>query len=199
MTIAARRPITLMLARFEDIVSVGLQSLIEGDTNLTLLAADVEQERIDEVLDRDHPDVAILNFGSLESPSALRDLASSHPETRLLVLANNPSPAECRQVIGFGATACLAKSTEARDVLHAIYLASRGLHVLPGADVRPAESVGPAPLTTREADVLELLQAGQSNAEIAAALQVGVETVRTHARHIYRKLGISTRRELRPL
>ena len=45
--------------------------------------------------------------------------------------------------------------------------------------------------------MLELLQDGQSNAEIAAALHVGVETVRTHARNIYRKLGVSTRRDLR--
>ena len=60
------------------------------------------------------------------------------------------------------------------------------------------EPSGPAPLTPREADVLELLQAGHSNAEIAGALHVGIETVRTHARHIYRKLGVSTRRELRP-
>ncbi len=45
--------------------------------------------------------------------------------------------------------------------------------------------------------MLELLQGGSSNAEIAAALSVGVETVRTHARNIYRKLGVSTRRELR--
>ena len=104
-------------------------------------------------------------------------------------------------MIGFGATACLAKSTEARDVLHAIHLASRGLHVLPGGDadaaLEPAGRMGPIPLTSREADVLELLQTGSSNAEIAAALHVGVETVRTHARHIYRKLGVSTRRELR--
>ena len=46
------------------------------------------------------------------------------------------------------------------------------------------------------ADVLALLQEGRSNAEIALALQVGVETVRTHARNIYRKLGVRTRREL---
>jgi DNA-binding CsgD family transcriptional regulator len=45
--------------------------------------------------------------------------------------------------------------------------------------------------------VLELLQGGHSNAEIAAALQVGIETVRTHTRHIYRKLGVKTRKELR--
>ena len=51
-------------------------------------------------------------------------------------------------------------------------------------------------LTAREAEVLELLQQGMSNAQIAHTLSIGVETVRTHARNIYRKLGISTRREL---
>jgi ATP/maltotriose-dependent transcriptional regulator MalT len=45
--------------------------------------------------------------------------------------------------------------------------------------------------------VLALLQDGRSNTEIAAALQIGVETVRTHARHVYKKLGVRTRRDLR--
>jgi DNA-binding NarL/FixJ family response regulator len=51
-------------------------------------------------------------------------------------------------------------------------------------------------LTPREAQVLELLQDGAPNAEIAHELSIGIETVRTHARHIYRKLGIGSRREL---
>ena len=51
-------------------------------------------------------------------------------------------------------------------------------------------------LTPREADVLELLQDGATNAQIAQALSIGLETVRTHARNIYRKLGISSRRDL---
>jgi DNA-binding NarL/FixJ family response regulator len=199
MTIAKRQPITLVLSRFEDIVSRGLQSLIKDDTHLRLVAADVPQDRLAATLAARSPDVAILNFGSLASPAELRELHGTVADTKLVVLANNPSPAECRQMIGFGATACLAKSTEARDVLHAIYLASRGLHVLPpaGAGMLSYEPTGPAPLTPREADVLELLQSGRSNAEIAAALNVGIETVRTHARHVYRKLGVSTRRELR--
>jgi DNA-binding CsgD family transcriptional regulator len=74
------------------------------------------------------------------------------------------------------------------------------MHVLPGApegELTP-DPAGPAPLTPRETEVLELLQGGRSNAEIAADLHLGIETVRTHARHIYRKLGVSTRRELRP-
>jgi DNA-binding NarL/FixJ family response regulator len=103
-------------------------------------------------------------------------------------------------MLAFGATACLSKETQARDILNAIHLASRGLHVLPrtSTDFAP-EPLGPELLTPREADVLEHLQAGRSNAEIALALSVSVETVRTHRRNIYRKLGVRTRRELASL
>jgi DNA-binding NarL/FixJ family response regulator len=199
LSIANRQPIAITVAQFEDIVNRGLQSLIDGDPHLRLVATDVPPEEMEATLDVHEPDVAILNFGALSSPSELRDLHARFPLVRLMVLANNPTAAECRQMIGFGATACLAKNTEARDLLHTIYLASRGMHVLPPASEPGYEPPGPTPLTAREADVLELLQSGSSNAEIAAALHVGVETVRTHARHIYRKLGINTRRELRPM
>jgi DNA-binding NarL/FixJ family response regulator len=64
------------------------------------------------------------------------------------------------------------------------------------ADAAAAPPSGPELLTPREAAVLELLQNGRSNGEIAAQLHVGVETVRTHARNIYRKLGVRSRREL---
>jgi DNA-binding CsgD family transcriptional regulator len=40
------------------------------------------------------------------------------------------------------------------------------------------------------------MQEGATNAEIAESLSIGVETVRTHARKVYRKLGIASRREL---
>jgi DNA-binding NarL/FixJ family response regulator len=198
VSIATRQTIAITVAQFEDIVSRGLQSLIDGDPHLRLAATDVAPEEMEATLSVHEPDVAILNFAALSSPSELRDLHASFPDVRLMVLANNPTTAECRQMIGFGATACLAKNAEARDVLHTIYLASRGMHVLPSTGESGHEPVGPTPLTAREADVLELLQSGRSNAEIAAMLHLGVETVRTHARHIYRKLGVSTRRELRP-
>lgn len=198
-TMVRRASITVAVARFEDIVSRGLQALIEEDEYLTLVASGIPHEELAEVLATHRPRVAILNFGSLASASELRDLHRSLPGTRLLVLANRPTIAECRQMLAFGATACLAKSTEARDVLHAIHLASRGLHVLPAAAADAGGGIGPELLTAREAEVLELLQAGRSNAEIAQMLHVGIETVRTHARNIYRKLGVRTRRELRAL
>ena len=94
-------------------------------------------------------------------------------------------------MLAFGATACLSKETEARDILNAIHLASRGLHVLPRRRGRfGAEPLGPELLTPREADVLEHLQAGPLERRDRARASVGVETVRTHRRNIYRKLGV---------
>lgn len=196
---APRTPITVVLARFEDIVGLGLRALIDDDQHLNLVASDVPHEDLYQALERHRPRVAILNFGSLSSPVELRSLHRTFRATRLLVLANRPQPEECRQMLSFGATACLAKNTEARDILHAIHLASRGLHVLPpsSSDAAAVDISGPELLTSREAEVMELLQAGRSNAEIAHELHVSVETVRTHARHVYRKLGVKTRRELR--
>jgi DNA-binding NarL/FixJ family response regulator len=190
-----RPPIAVAVARFEDIVARGLRALIDEDVSLQLVAAGIPHDQLASALSAHRPDVAIVNYGSLANAAELRDLHHAFPRTRLVVLANRPTPAECRQMLAFGATACLAQSTEARDVLHAIHLASRGLHVLPPAGV-VANAVGPELLTPRESDVLELLQSGRSNAEIAADLNVSIETVRTHARHIYNKLGVRTRREL---
>jgi DNA-binding NarL/FixJ family response regulator len=195
-------PVTIVSARFEDLVSIGLASLIAEDTNVELLASDVDLDRLEAVLDEHGPSVVLLNFGTLPNPAMIYQLHQSHPDTRVVVLANRPSAAECNQMLSFGATACISKETQGRDIINAIHLASRGMHVLPrsasAAADQPEELGIPAPdlLTPREADVLELLQEGMTNAQIAHALSIGVETVRTHARNIYAKLGISTRRDL---
>jgi DNA-binding NarL/FixJ family response regulator len=195
-----RDPVKLVVGRFEDLIARGLRSLLMEDENVELVATDVEMEALDELLTEHEPTVAVINFGSLRSPVEVNRLRLAHPETRLLVLANRPTPSECNQMLAFGATACLSKETQARDILNTIHLASRGLHVLPRSNGEVAsDQLGPELLTPREADVLEHLRAGRSNAEIALALSVSVETIRTHRRNIYRKLGVRTRRELASL
>ena len=200
-TAGERSPVTVVTAAFEDLVAVGLRHLVESDANLRLVAADVPLDRIDATLGTLEPSVVVLNFGSLPTPAAVYQLHQAHPETRIVVLANRPTAAECNQMLSFGATACISKETQARDIINAIHLASRGMHVLPRSAALPGTGErldigGPDLLTPREADVLELLQDGRTNAQIAHALSIGVETVRTHARNIYRKLGVASRREL---
>jgi DNA-binding NarL/FixJ family response regulator len=197
--------VTVVAAEFEDLVKVGLRQLISAEDALELVAADVPLADLSEVIDEHSPDVAVLNFGSLPSPASVHELHERYPETRIVVLANRPTAAECNQMLSFGATACISKETQGRDIINAIHLASRGMYVMP----RSASSglveghgiarPGPDLLTSREAGVLELLQEGRTNAEIAHELSIGIETVRTHARNIYRKLGISSRRDLASL
>ena len=193
-------PIKVIAAKFEDLVAVGLRQLISEDPNLELIREGIQIAALEAAIEEPSPQVVLLNFGTLRKPAQVFQLHQAHPEARLVVLANRPTAAECNQMLSFGATACLSKETEARDVINSIHLASRGMHVLPrSAAAGGGDSFGLQGtdlLTPREADVLELLQDGATNAQIAHALSIGIETVRTHARNIYRKLGISSRREL---
>jgi DNA-binding NarL/FixJ family response regulator len=196
-------PITVVLAAFDDLFARGLRELIAGDPSLEIVASDVEHRRIPVILRAHRPDVAVLDAGVLAKLAEVRELSAQYPDTRLVLLAQNPSMVECAQVLAFGASACLGRDTQSRDVLSAIHLAARGLQMTPrtpAGDDGQSDTGGTLTaghlLTRREAEVLPLLQQGRSNAQIALTLGVGVETVRTHARNIYRKLGVSSRREL---
>jgi DNA-binding NarL/FixJ family response regulator len=199
MRLPRASPVTVVQGEFEDLAATGLKALMSEDPNLELVASDIPLKDLESALEEHKPAVVLLNFGSVPSPTVVHQLHQSHPSVRLVVLANRPTAAECNQMLSLGATACISKETQGRDIINAIHLASRGMHVLPRtAGTRVAGPQGPEPdlLTPREAEVLELLHEGCTNAQIAHMLSIGVETVRTHARHIYRKLGIGTRRDL---
>lgn len=184
---------TVAVGRFDDLVARGLRGIIEDEPSLELVAEDIAPAQLEQALRAHRPRVAIIEAGSLENPIDVRALTSGHPETHLLLLGDQPSSVECAQLLAFGAAGCLARATQARDILNGVHLASRGLQLTP----RHADgALGSGLLTTREAEVLALLQQRRSNAQIGADLHVSIETVRTHARHIYRKLGVASRSEL---
>ncbi len=191
-----RSPVTIVVARLDDLLARGVHELLGTDPSLAIVAHDVEQRRIPVVLRAHRPDVAILDARALDKLAEVRELSVAHPATRLVLFADELSGAECAQLLAFGASACLARDTQARDVLNAVHLAARGLKLVPRFASSPGARAGSHLLTRREADVLPLLAQGRTNQQIALELHVGVETVRTHARNIYRKLGVSSRSEL---
>ena len=197
----AHKPITVLLARFDDLLARGLRQVIQSDPNLEIVADGVEHDRLGVVLRAHRPRVAVLDVDALSSLAEVREISERHPDVRLVLLVSRATTEGYAQALAFGASALLGWDTQDRDVLSAIHLASRGLQLSPyvARDLSPPAQLGPELLTRREAEVLPMLQEGSSNMEIAVALQVGVETVRTHARNIYRKLGVSSRRELAAL
>jgi len=201
MNASTSTPITVLVERFEDLLDRGLRQVIEGDSSLEILARDVEHARLGVTLRARRPRVAILDVDALSSLGEVRHFSERFPSTRLVLIVSHATTPECVQALAFGASAFLGRDTQARDVLTAIHLAARGLQLIPRADPAPIaqHSPGPQLLTVREAELIPMLQRGSSNAEIAVSLQIGVETVRTHVRNIYRKLGVTSRRELAAL
>lgn len=190
-------PITIAIARFDDLLGLGLRALLADDPALSVMAHDVPYERLSESLAAQRPDVLIADAGALRDLAQVRELSVAHPGTHIVLFADDVAAAERAQLLAFGASACLSWNTQARDVRNTIHLASRGMQVTPQASHVPDGGSEREPLLTpREGDVLVLLRRGHGNGEIALELQIGVETVRTHARHIYRKLGVTSRRAL---
>ena len=193
----SRTPITVAIARLDDLIALGLRFLLEGDPSVSIVASDIAYDRLSLVLRARRPGVLILDVGKLDHLSRVRELSVAHPQTRLVLLGDRLSSVESAQLLAFGASACLSKEAQGRDLINAIHLASRGLQLMPvGAPDAHGAQIRDSLLTPREGDVLLLLRRGLSNAEIAVELHIGVETVRSHARNIYRKLGVPSRRAL---
>ena len=182
--------IATLLGQFPDLLAYGLRAVLAEEDRIELLAADIPLDSMDAAIAELEPDLVIFDLAALRSPIQVNQLHEAHPEARLVLLAERASAAECNQLLAFGATAVIPKDTPKRDLLTSLSLAARGMHVMPGSGSM-ARDPGPDLLSAREAEVLELIQKGRSNAQIAHELQLGLETVRTHARNIYRKLGVT--------
>jgi DNA-binding NarL/FixJ family response regulator len=97
-----------------------------------------------------------------------------------------------------GAAGVLSKARPAASVVEALESIHRGDQVVDdggGAQQAPwpGAELG---LTARQAEVVALLLQGMTNAEIAEALVVDVNTVKTHLRHIYKTLGVRSRSQV---
>jgi DNA-binding NarL/FixJ family response regulator len=195
ITMRPTSPITVAITRFSDLLALGLDTALEADASIAVVARDIPAARIGNILRMQRPRVLVLDIAVLRDFAQVREIAVEHPETHLVLLGHGLSSVDSAQLLAFGASVCLTTDIEVRDLRHAIHLASRGLQLqlLPTSQ---ACGISEPLLTPREGDVLELLRQNKSNAQTALALGIGVETVRSHARQIYRKLGVTSRRTL---
>jgi DNA-binding NarL/FixJ family response regulator len=94
---------------------------------------------------------------------------------------------------------CLSKDVSGADIIAAIHIAADGRRVFADVDghlVERSHSTKAASLTPREVEVLEYLSRGLSHGEVAHALQLSPETIRTHSAHIRGKLDVRRSRGL---
>ena len=149
-----------------------------------------------------------INFGSLRSPIDVHDLTTRLWFPRPRDWSSSPTApprAECNQLLAFrrdglpveGGAGARRRSTRYTWRRAGLTGAAK-ISGERGGGKRTSSAGGPELLTPREADVLGQLQDGPLRTrEIAdSPPSLGIETVKTHARSIYRKLGVKSRREL---
>jgi DNA-binding NarL/FixJ family response regulator len=190
--------IAVVFGHFDALLSLGLQQILSADQSLQIVGTDLDCTALEHTIARDAPRVAVLDEADVVESSLLEDLRAARPAIGIVVLAHRPTVAYAMRLMARGAS-CLAKNVSTADILAAVYSAADGRCVFADGDhlvERSCPATAAASLTPREREVLEFLSRGQSHPEIAYALQLGVETIRTHSRHIREKLGVRSKREL---
>jgi DNA-binding NarL/FixJ family response regulator len=198
-----------------ELVREGIHGVLAAEEDMSVLAAaDPDVGSLSRAREFT-PDVALVDFdsGGAEGRELLRRLALSLPGVPLVALAQEPDLENLLTAVRLGARGYLLKSVGGAALAQAIrrmgsggsiidpivarrlldYVASQPFLPALRHDVlgRAAGSLGL--LSAREAQVLHSLAQGLSNKEIAAALGLSVGTVKTHLRHIFRKIGVSDR------
>ena len=192
------RPIPVAVVNDYDLVVEGLSAMLSTDQRL-----DVRQRITlgEPVLER--VDVALYDsFGRSEPGVAgLLELSREPLVGAVVLFSIDLPPHAIDEAISVGAAGYVSKALDARQIADALLQVAAGHPVRAepaGEEVPSSALVWPGRdrgLSLRESEVLVRAAEGLTNAEIGAALFIGVETVKTHLRAAFSKLGVRNRVE----
>ncbi|EWY39831.1 chemotaxis protein CheY [Skermanella stibiiresistens SB22] len=139
-----------------------------------------------------------LKMPGMDGLDGLRRMRERVPDVPVVIMSGGASHEDVRTAIDLGAQGFLPKTLTGPAMVSAIRLILAGEKFVPfGAvdapAVEPNAMDGHAPLTQREREVLQYLEKGWSNKEIARALELQEVTIKLHIRGICRKLGAKNR------
>lgn len=193
--------IRLVIADDHPIVRAGLQALLGMEADFEVVAEAATPDQAVDAAERENPDVVLmdLQFGTGSSGTgadATRRIRSLDAAPYVLVLTNYDSDADILGAVEAGASGYLLKDAPPRELVAAVRAAAAGESALaPVIATRLLDRMR-APqisLSAREMEVLDLVAAGRSNSDVAAALFVSETTVKSHLAHIFSKLGVASR------
>lgn len=142
------------------------------------------------------PDVTILSLRLPDSCAidTLDDYFAEEKRAKILVLADTAGDAEISKALKKGALGYICKDISPEELVKAIRVVNSGKKYIP-SDIAEilSENFGSEELTPTETRILQQVVAGKSNKEIAYDLKISENTVKTHVKNIFEKLGVSDR------
>lgn len=142
------------------------------------------------------PDVVLmdLQLPRMSGLQAIQAMRHEHGAARIVVLTMYQGDEDIYRALKAGAASYLLKDTLSSDLVSIVREVYRGGHPLPGPVASLlAVRVNQSALSAREIDVLKLVAQGKRNKEIALELNVSLDTVQTHLKRLFVKLGVKDR------
>lgn len=196
--------ITIVIAEDHRIVADGIATMLRFEDDFEVCAIVPTGEELLEVVERLRPSIALVDVnlaGELDGIEAINRMSTDDEGTRAIALTMFTDNTTVARAVSAGALGYLPKNIKGDELVHAVRAVAAGKGFLHPDVTRPlmqrskpaARDARLASLTPREREVLQQLAVGGTTRELAEALGVGEETVKSHLSSIYAKLGASDR------
>jgi DNA-binding NarL/FixJ family response regulator len=199
-----KNKITVLLADDHTIVREGLRLLLQAAEDIKVVGEVDNGRAAVQMTKKLNPDVIVLDvvMPILNGLEATRQIVREVPTTKVLILSSYSDDERVLQLVEEGATGYLIKQTAGNDLLLAIREAHKGNAFFSPAiskrllqQCRETFTTGiikkrGSILTTREAEVLQLIAEGHPNKQIADHLSISIKTVEKHRQQVMNKLNI---------
>lgn len=191
-----QKPIRIILIENQTLTRIGIKTVLgEQDDFEVVGEAETGAEGFD-LFRRTKADVVILGL-RLPDSCAVDDLGKyflENPSAKIIVLAEHAGDAEIARALKKGAFGYIFKDISAEELVTAIRTVAGGRKYIP-SDIAEllSENLGQEELTPTENKILAMIVEGKSNKEIAYKFDVSENTVKTHVKNVFAKLGVSDR------
>ncbi|HNQ15128.1 MAG TPA: response regulator transcription factor [Pyrinomonadaceae bacterium] len=188
--------IRVLVVENQELFRIGIRSVLSGETDVRLVGEADNGSRGFELFDELKPDVVILSLRMPDSCAIdrLADYFRADATARIVILAEHAGDAEIKKSLKRGALGYVCKDVAPAELVQAVRTVAAGRKFIPGrvASIL-SEHIGTEEMTRTESRVLQMIVGGMSNKEIAFALDITANTVKTHVKNIFDKLGVSDR------
>ncbi|MFD0272086.1 response regulator [Streptomyces sp. NPDC127106] len=199
-------PVTVLLVDDEPLVRAGLRAVLDAQPDIEVVGEASDGAAVIPLVRQLRPDVVAMDvrmplLDGIEATKAV--LKSIDEPPKILVVTTFENDEYVYRALRAGADGFLLKRARPSEIVHAVRLVAEGETLLFPAAVRSLASeygnngararLVRAALTEREEAVLRLMARGLTNAEIAAEMFVGTETVKSHVSAVLSKLGARDR------